>query len=384
MQNSGNEQSPVAERPQPPIATRAGTHWREVRIRYIPILVFISALAGVWFLWQELPGGMGIRGIAEGEISMLSSPTDGYLEQLAVPHHGWASAGEPVVTIRPFDPRSQMDLFQSQLQIARLRLEPSVADRNILNYEQLRMNALQLKQELAMAEANLERAEKVLPRHEALLADRLISRDIYDLTLRDRDLYAAEVRETSAALSEIEERLKGLRYLVEGSGTATNRTGSDLLPEIQKQLLSVRNQMVPITLEAPISGEVNYARHAREFVRAGEILLTINSPRADRIVAYLKQPLPFDPEVGMPMEVTTRSRTPQRFVTRIAQVGARMEVLTNAVAYLQPGTLVDMGLPVILPVPPDVQLRPGELVDIALSQPQAVESVKERLLGLLK
>ena len=382
MQDTGHEQPQSSGGSLPPIATKPGTHWREFRIRFIPIIVFAATLIGIWFLWRELPGGAGIRGIGEGEISMLSSPHDGFLQQQVVPHHGWAEAGEPVVTIRPFDPGAQMDIFQSQLQVARLALEPSVADRNVLNYEQIRIDALRLEQELAMAQANLDRAEKVLPRHEALLKENLISRDIYDLTLRDRDFYAAEVREKSKALQEIRERLDQLQYLTQTSGT--NGTGSTLLPHLRGQMASIATNLTPVTLEAPISGEVNYARQAHEFVRAGEILLVINSPRADRVIAYLKQPLPFEPEVGMRMEVTTRSRNPRRFITSIAQVGARMEVLTNSVAYLQAGMLVDTALPLILPVPPDVTIRPGEVVDIALADVQESGSAKDRLFGVLK
>lgn len=380
MQNTGQEQ-PQTPGHQAPIATRPGTHWREFRIRYIPIIVFAATLVGIWFLWRELPGGAGIRGIGEGRMSMISSPYDGFLQEQVVPHQGWADAGEPLVTIRPFDPGSQMDLFQSQLQIARLALEPSIADRNVLDYEQIRVDALQLRQELEMAKANLARAEKVLPRHEELLKENLIARDIYDLTLRDRDFYAAEVREKSKALQEIEQRLEQLRYLTQ---TDTNGSTANLLPNLQQQMATLGTNLEPITLQAPISGEVNYLRQAHEFVRAGEVLLVINAPRADRVVAYLKQPLPFEPEVGMRMEVTTRSRNPQRFITAIAQVGARMEVLTNAVAYLQPGTLVDTALPLILPIPPDVVIRPGEVVDIALADLDGSATARDRLSGILR
>ena len=382
MQNTGQEQSQTQGKSPPPIPTKAGTHWREFRIRYFPVIVFAATLVGIWFLWRELPGGAGIRGIGEGRMSVLSSPYDGFLQELNVPHHGWAEAGEAVVTIRPFDPASQMDTFQSQLQIARLALEPSVADRNVLDYEQIRIDALQLRQELEMAKANLARAEKVLPRHEELLKANLISRDIYDLTLRDRDFYAAEVREKRRALQEIEQRLEQLRYLTEPGGT--NGGPANLLPNLREQMALIETNLAPITLQAPISGEVNYLRQAHEFVRAGEVLLVINAPRADRVVAYLKQPLPFEPEVGMRMEVTTRSRNPQRFVAAIAQVGATMEVLTNAVAYLQPGTLVDTALPVILPVPSDVVIRPGEVVDIALAEVQPERMVEDQLSGILK
>ena len=122
-------------------------------------------------------------------------------------------------------------------------------------------------------------------------------------------------------------------------------------------------------------------RQGSEFVTAGEPLLTISSARADRIIAYLKQPMPFQPEVGMPVEVLTRSRNPIRFNTEIAQIGARVEIITNAIAFVPVGALVDSGLPLILPVPRDVQIRPGEVVDVIWKKRKVVENAEERVLS---
>ena len=227
----------------PPIPTKAGTHWREFRIRYIPLLVFGATVFAIWTLWQDLPGGTGIRGIAEGAVSMVSAPQDGFMENVVVPPHGWTEAGEPLATIRPFDPGAQMDLFQSQMQMARLALEPSLADRSALDYEQLRVDLLRLKQELAMAQANLDRAEKVLPRHEALVKEQLLSKDLYDLTVRDRDYYAAEVREKSKAIAALEARMEELQYMTGSSQPDSDTNG--VIPRLQNQIAAVQTNLAP-------------------------------------------------------------------------------------------------------------------------------------------
>ena len=364
----------------PAIPTPAGTRWREFRVRYVPIFVFALTAFLIWQFWSDLPPATGIRGIGEGPVSLLASPADGFLQNVVVEPRGRVEAGKPIATIVPFDPRSRMDMFQAQLQISRLALEPSIVDRNVMNYEQLRIDALQLRSALAMAKANLQTAEEILPRHEKALKDRLISQDIYAETLRNRNFYRAEVENTSRALQDIEARLKQLAPMGDPTLTATNLVDDSLLPRLEEQMVTIQTNFHPITLTAPISGEVNYYRQAREFVAVGEPLLTINSERADRIIAYLKQPLPFEPQVGMQMEVVTRSRNPQRFITEIANIGARVEVITNSIAYLQPGTLVDSGLPLILPVPPDVHIRPGEIVDVEPKETGGV-SLIGRLFG---
>ncbi len=360
----------------PVIPTPPGIRWQEFRAKYLPPLVFLTISATIWQLWQVLPAGNGLRGIGEGQVSILASPQDGFLDQVHVLAHSPVATGQPLVTILPFDPASHLALFQSRLQVSRLALEPSMAARNAVDYERLRIEGLRLKQELAMARANLERAEKVLPRHATLLEERLISRDIYDLSLRDRDYYAAEVREKSRASEEIDARIEQLTSV---SQVPSADSKGAVLPELETAMASMQTNWNPITLHAPIDGEVLYYRQGHEFVSAGEWLLTVRAAKADRVIAYLRQPFPFEPVVGMTMEVTTRSKKPQRFITEIAQVGSRVEPITNAIAYLQPGLLVDAGLPLILPVPESVHVRPGEVVDVVWKQPGAQPGWLERI-----
>jgi hypothetical protein len=73
-----------------------------------------------------------------------------------------------------------------------------------------------------------------------------------------------------------------------------------------------------------------------------------------------------EPEVGLTAEILTRNRKRQRFTSRIAEVGAQVEAITNSLAFIRTGALVDEGLPIVLEVPPNVHIRPGEVVDVVL------------------
>jgi hypothetical protein len=70
----------------------------------------------------------------------------------------------------------------------------------------------------------------------------------------------------------------------------------------------------------------------------------------------------------MKVRVTTREQKRQRFPSEIIQVGAQVEVITNALAFVRQGSLVDSGLPIVVQIPPFVKMRPGELVDIAVER----------------
>lgn len=90
----------------------------------------------------------------------------------------------------------------------------------------------------------------------------------------------------------------------------------------------------------------------------------IDSLWAKRVIGYLRQPYILDPVVGMKVRVTTQHQKRREFESTIAQIGAQMEIITNNLAFIKQGALVDVGLPIVVSVPDDVRIRPGETVEI--------------------
>jgi hypothetical protein len=99
---------------------------------------------------------------------------------------------------------------------------------------------------------------------------------------------------------------------------------------------------------------------------AGESILTIAAAKPEAIISYLRQPIPFEPKVGMQMEVRTRALQMQSGIARIQNVGSQFEGITNALAVMRPGVPVDLGVPIEISLPPEMKLRPGEIVDLTL------------------
>lgn len=348
----------------PPIPTPARYRWREIRFRIFPFLAAAAALVAITLLWGTTEGG-GLQGMAEGRRSMISAPQVGVLQELLVEPFQLVEAGQPLLVFRPVEPRAELNVLQSELQVARLRLEPSLADRNALNYEQVRLEFLRQRQQLALAGVNLEQAESALRRNEALRKDQLVSEDLYELSLRDRDLFKAQTVEIARTIAEIERRLADLSTLGEPQSPGTNSAALELVAGLEQRLAGLGSGWEPVPLLAPIAGMVHtICRQAGESVVEGELLLTIHSPQADRIVAYLRQPYRFQPETGISVEVVTRNPPRQRFATQIIQVGAQLEAITNALAVIPTGKLVDAGLQIVLPVPSNLVIRPGEIVDV--------------------
>jgi hypothetical protein len=82
------------------------------------------------------------------------------------------------------------------------------------------------------------------------------------------------------------------------------------------------------------------------------------------VVAYLRQPYPVDPEIGMRARATTRTRSREQYSLSITHVGAQVEVITNVLAFVRQGAMVDVGLPIVMDLPAYSRIRPGELVDL--------------------
>lgn len=348
-----------------PVPLAPTVFWSNLRMQVLPVVLFASVIGVVAYLWRTLEGG-AIPGVAEGVRSTITVPQNAVLSDLRVSPYQWVEAGETLATLIPVeDPRLEVDVLQSELQLARLQMEPSLADQNALDYERLRVEALRLQQEVAAAKVELARAENALKRNQMLRGDQLVSEDDYDLSVRDRDLYLAEIAQKSQALEELTGRMNALRALGEPESAVPNETSRSLLDQIARKLAETGHGARKIDLVSPISGMVHLVnRRPGEIVMEGEPLVTVHASRSDRIVGYLRQPYPVDPEIGMKVEVLTRTRSKQRFISEIRQIGVQMEVITNSLAFLRPGLLVDAGLPVVVAVPPNVNLRPGETVDL--------------------
>lgn len=350
--------------PSIPIASRI--RWRRWRQQGGPPLVVVLAVVACFFLWRESSTQGALPGIADGVRSLVTSPHQGLLQQVLVQPYDLVQAGQPLAVLQPIDPRAQLDLFQAEVQLTRMRHEPLLAERNAVDFERIRLELHRAKSDLAVARVNLERADNEVRRNEPLYREKLVSEDVYDLSLKTRDAFRAEVEEGTRLVVETEARLRQLQSLSDPS-TSTLPSTASALDALEDQRSTLATNWAAITLRAPIDGMVHTLfRQAGEHIVEGEPLITVESRRAQRIIGYLRQPYPLNPEVGMAVRVTTRERPARQFWSVVSQVGAQVEVLTNSLAYLRQGSVIDPALPVVVDVPAAVSIRPGEVVDLLL------------------
>lgn len=332
----------------------------------LPVLVFSLGVVIVVLCWQQIGTATGVAGVGEGVRTSVSTPFPARVQQMLVQPYQVVNLGDPVAVIVPNDPRVDIDLLQTELAVASLQLQPTIAEDNAMNFEQIRVDLLRTKAELAIAKVNLERFENQVRRNTPLFKEQLVSEDIYDLSVKTRDMYAVEVLEKSNAVAQIEKRLGELETLGLPQTAGTNSFLTLTLARLRALQNSATTNWGPIILRAPITGMItSIMRQEGENVIAGEPLVGIGSLESHRVVGYLRQPYGAMPDVGDDVVMTTRERQPRKFTGQVTEIGAHVEIITNALAYIRPGSLVDAGLPVIVRPQQGVRLRPGEIVDLS-------------------
>ncbi len=351
--------------PLPPIPATLRLRWRLFRERVVPVVMFLCLAGVAVVVWSRYYGAPTMSGVADGVRTAVCAPQAGWLRELKVRPYQLVNQGDPIAVVEPVDNRVQLDLTRAELELARLQYEPSVADQNAMNYERVRVEYLRLQAELATARVNLTLAENEVRRNQQLYEQKILSEALYDLSLKTRDAYAAEVVTKTNAVTEIAGRLAALRALGDPQVAAVDEQLRQRLVQLEASLAATASNCAPVTLVAPISGMVSgINRQAGEYVLEGEPVAGVSSLGAQRVVAYLRQPYAIDPAVGMKVRIATRTEKREKFLSSIIHVGAQVEVITNALAFVRPSTLVDVGLPVVVGLPAQNHVRPGEIVDL--------------------
>jgi len=130
----------------------------------------------------------------------------------------------------------------------------------------------------------------------------------------------------------------------------------------------LESQIAPQPVFAPIDGVVTAVQHqAGEHVQTGESLLVITAETSRTIVAYVRLPVDELARPGRMLEIRARSGKRESVQARIKEIGPALESIPSGLLTSKsPSAPPEFGLPLIVLVPAELSLRPGELVDLRL------------------
>ena len=125
-------------------------------------------------------------------------------------------------------------------------------------------------------------------------------------------------------------------------------------------------------LTSPISGQVvTLHRRPGDTVVEGQLLFSIAGEQGRYITTYVRSDQRVQPEPGMPVDVRLKSDPSKSYRTAVERVGPQYEQVPPA--QLRDRKSEEWGLPVIIAVPREAALKPGELVYIGWYAAQRIE-----------
>ena len=350
-----------------PIPTPASQLWRQLRLQYLPVVIYFAGLVGAYLLWTHWVAPPTLVGEAEAVRTELRAAQSGMLADLNVELLQPVKAGQRIGRVIVNDPK----VLEASLAVIRAETEV-LRTTTDMNFERLRLDWMSKRVEQVSLQSELQQAEATLARTTALHRIKLVTDEEYDQARLSRDGISARLKAQSELISRIEPALQP-------TDVGSNRTMPSAaveglraaIKQKDEQLRLIEAQLNPLPLIAPIDGVVTQLfRRSGEVVSGAEPILQISAVRSERIIGFLRQPLPVEPKPGMEVEIRTRTLQRQMAMATIAQVGLQLEPITPTLlaAMRLPITTVptDFGLRIHVTVPAELGIRPGEYVDLIL------------------
>ncbi|TVR50684.1 MAG: biotin/lipoyl-binding protein [Puniceicoccaceae bacterium] len=345
--------------------------WRQFRTGLLPTLVFAGALLGVMVLWQEEAAPPSIQGEVFAAQSEVAAPVSGFLEFVnARPFHELRE-GDLVALVQVAPPerlQAALDVLRAEIELTRMGAIDPVLDqqRNLLNWQSLQQGWLQARAQLATIQVRLAQARRDFERFERLFADRQVSELDFEQARAALEVLEAEEEEVALLARTLKESIGQSRLHGEDVESPLAASLRATLDWQEKRLRQLEQELEPVPVHAPIGGAITaFLRREGEFVREGDVLATIRSSQSEHIVGYVRAPTRLQPYEGMTLVVTPRGRR-ESAVAQVLKVGPRYESLGPAFQRAFSPHLEERALPLLVSLPPELGLRPGEIVDLRL------------------
>ena len=351
-----------------PLAQR----WLDIRQRYFSILVLVLAFGALALLWKNHVVAPSMVGQAEPVLANVSCYKPGVLGQLTVNRFEKVKAGDSVGQVLVTDPKilaSSLAVIQAEIEVLRTEMRPvTMQQRTAMDYDQLRLDWMKQRAQLATARVNLGLAETEFHRMSELFKDKIVSERMYDSTKAARDRLQSETEELAKLVTEGEHAFELLQLTNTAELTKVSADPLHAAIAVQEAKLHLTEaELSPVTLKAPIDGIVDTIFHRPgEAITAGQPILSIATLNPVRIVGYLRPPILTEPKAGMPVKIRMRTLRRETALAKIIEVGTQLEKVPAPLLGAMKLANIELGLPIDISLPANLPIRAGELVDITL------------------
>jgi len=384
------------------IATPVARRARQLRQRYLPVAVWLMAVATALMVAQQRRSYVEAVGMVEVRQVAVAPVMDGTVRSISVDRFDFVQEGQVVALMDDTLERGELLVAEAELAQLRAAFEAernrvdveaalTAADtrddrrRFVLNDEEARLDLLDRMVEQETDRAALQRLDVQLQRQEGLVRQKLASAADLDEARLQHEEVKTRLAENEAALALARQRAQdAATRLAQWRDEADAELDPDLFLASIREGLTVQEALIQevkerramLALRAPLSGQVNQIfRRVAETVLSGDPILTIADAASQRVVAYVDE---YDADaiaVGMPVEVSSRRHPGEAVAARVVKVGAQIESLP---LHLQRSPLFEQrGLPILVAEAQTDRFIPGETLDLRF-QIGAVEKAERR------
>jgi multidrug resistance efflux pump len=186
-----------------PIPTPASQLWRQLRLQYLPVVIYIAGLVGAYLLWKHWVAPPTLVGEAEAVRTELRAAQGGMLADLNVELLQPVKAGQRIGRVIVNDPK----VLEASLAVIRAETEV-LRTTTDMNFERLRLDWMSKRVEQVSLQSELQQAEATLARTTALHRIKLVTDEEYDQSRLTRDGISARLKAQSELISRIEPALQ--------------------------------------------------------------------------------------------------------------------------------------------------------------------------------
>jgi len=187
----------------------------------------------------------------------------------------------------------------------------------------------------------------------------------YDVALRDHNSILATIAAREKTVAELQ---AGVDRMKAAGAAEIETTNSVIEQDIASRRREIEQLQKPVVLLSPINGFVSVINHLPgEKITAGEKLLVVSAEKSHRIVAWVRQPVTERPRPGDIVSVRRATLGQPQFEGTVTTVGKQLEEINpTAVPLTTALQRAEFGLPLIVDVDENVELIPGEAVQLRI------------------
>jgi multidrug resistance efflux pump len=358
-----------------PIPTPPAQRWRQLRLVYLPWAVFLLGALLVAWMWQDAVAPATMVAEAETLAADVRAPQAGIVAALKVQLNQPVRAGEVIGQVAAANPRlldSTLAVIRAEIALVATTMAGATDQQRVaMEFERIQLDWMGHRIDRVALQGKLQQAVADLARAEPLHKAGLISDEAYETLRITRASLENQIAETTQLVSRLENVFRQ-RNAADPQVTAINGDPS-LKAAIAVQEAKLRlaeAQLAPLPLVAPIDGVVSLvSRQVGEGVQSGDAVLRVIATKPARLTGYLRQPLPFQPKLGMVAEIRTRRSPSVIASSKITQIAAGLEPLPltlHAAMNLPASVPTESALRIELALPSGLALLPGEHVDVVV------------------